>query len=105
MKMQDAHEYALDFKTQHIPPWLYALYEHWMNLYQEPFKGITTDGMALFLFGNLGNYDKIMQSPRRLILKTGEKKKKKKVTFVLDSLLFKMKEFPLRKSSVQLSTC
>ena len=60
MRMQDAHEYALDFKTQHIPPWLYALYEHWMNLYQEPFKGITTDGMALFLFGNLGNYDKIM---------------------------------------------
>ncbi|KAL1970392.1 hypothetical protein VTN77DRAFT_5552 [Rasamsonia byssochlamydoides] len=44
MKNQDAHEYAHDFKTKHVPPWLYALYEHWRDLYEEPFQGITTDG-------------------------------------------------------------
>ncbi|CRG86182.1 hypothetical protein PISL3812_03185 [Talaromyces islandicus] len=44
MKTQDAHEYAHAFKTKHIPPWLYALYEHWRDLYEEPFQGITTDG-------------------------------------------------------------
>lgn len=47
MKNQDAHEYARDFKTKRVPPWLYALYEHWRDLYEEPFQGITTDGMFL----------------------------------------------------------
>lgn len=46
MKTQDAHEYAHAFKTKHIPPWLYALYEHWRDLYEEPFQGITTDGTS-----------------------------------------------------------
>lgn len=45
MKTQDAHEYAHAFKTKHIPPWLYALFEHWRDLYEEPYQGISTDGM------------------------------------------------------------
>ncbi|KAJ6040655.1 uncharacterized protein N7446_004030 [Penicillium canescens] len=44
MCQQDAHEYAHDFKTGHQPPWLHALYMHWLELLQEPFKGVTTDG-------------------------------------------------------------
>lgn len=44
MCTQDAHEYAHDFKTLKQPPWLHALYMHWLELLQEPFKGVTTDG-------------------------------------------------------------
>ncbi|PYH72848.1 DUF3500 domain-containing protein [Aspergillus vadensis CBS 113365] len=44
MRTQDAHEYAHDFKTLKNPPWLHALYMHWVDLLQEPFKGVTTDG-------------------------------------------------------------
>lgn len=44
MRTQDAHEYANAFKTGRQPPWLHALYMHWQELLQEPFKGITTDG-------------------------------------------------------------
>ncbi|KAE8398854.1 hypothetical protein BDV37DRAFT_20523 [Aspergillus pseudonomiae] len=44
MRTQDAHEYAHNFKTLHNPPWLHALYTHWLDLLQEPFKGVTTDG-------------------------------------------------------------
>ncbi|KAL4787695.1 hypothetical protein BJX76DRAFT_345381 [Aspergillus varians] len=44
MRTQDAHEYAEAFKTNRTPPWLHALYMHWLDLSQEPFKGITTDG-------------------------------------------------------------
>lgn len=45
MRNQDAHEYAHDFKTLRQPPWLHALYMHWLELLQEPFKGVTADGM------------------------------------------------------------
>ena len=44
MCTQNAHEYAHDFKTKKQPPWLHALYMHWLDLLQEPFKGVTTDG-------------------------------------------------------------
>lgn len=40
----DAHEYAAEFKSGGQPPWLYALYEHWLELFKEPFRGITNDG-------------------------------------------------------------
>ncbi|KAL2821135.1 hypothetical protein BJX63DRAFT_379455 [Aspergillus granulosus] len=44
MRTQDAHEYAEAFKTSRNPPWLHALYMHWRELLQEPFKGVTFDG-------------------------------------------------------------
>lgn len=45
MQKQDAHEYAEAFKTRHQPPWLHALYLHWLDLYhKEPYHGITNDG-------------------------------------------------------------
>jgi hypothetical protein len=45
MQQQDAHVYAEAFKTGGVPPWLHALYLHWLELLKEPFKGITSDGM------------------------------------------------------------
>lgn len=45
MSAQDAHEYVNDFKTKGHPPWLYNLYLHWQELQQEPYKGVTTDGI------------------------------------------------------------
>lgn len=44
-KQQNAYEYADDFKKNHVPPWLYNLTETWKELLQEPFKGVTTNGM------------------------------------------------------------
>jgi hypothetical protein len=46
MKEQDAYVYADAFKKGGIPPWLHALYMHWLELLKEPFKGVTTDGKA-----------------------------------------------------------
>lgn len=48
MQTQDAHEYAKAFKGSGVPPWLHGLYLHWRKLHQEPFKGITNDGVNLF---------------------------------------------------------
>jgi hypothetical protein len=41
---QDAQEYVDAFLTGQHPPWLYNLYMHWRDLYQEPYKGVTNDG-------------------------------------------------------------
>ncbi|KAK0388746.1 hypothetical protein NLU13_4989 [Sarocladium strictum] len=46
LQKQDAHEYAEEFKKKGQPPWLHALYLKWLDLYKEPFKGITTDGVV-----------------------------------------------------------
>lgn len=47
MQQQDAHAYAKAFKDGGQPPWLHALYMHWLDLLKEPFKGVTNDGMSL----------------------------------------------------------
>ena len=44
MQQQDAHQYATCFKQSKDPPWLHALWEHWVKLSQQPFIGITSDG-------------------------------------------------------------
>lgn len=44
MKEQDAYAYGRAFKTSGHPAWLYGLYQHWCKLYEESFKGITSDG-------------------------------------------------------------
>ncbi|VBB72689.1 Putative protein of unknown function [Podospora comata] len=44
MQKQDAHEYAKAFIEGGNPPWLHGLYLHWLKLYKEPFKGVTSDG-------------------------------------------------------------
>ena len=47
MQTQDAHEYAAAFKETGAPPWLHGLYLHWRDLFQEPFKGVTSDGQSV----------------------------------------------------------
>lgn len=44
MQKQDVYEYAKAFKENKQPPWLHALYCHWLKLFNEPFKGVTNDG-------------------------------------------------------------
>lgn len=46
MQKQNAHEYAHDFKELKVPPWLHGLYQHWLKLYEEPFKGVTSNGVV-----------------------------------------------------------
>ncbi|KAJ9613221.1 hypothetical protein H2200_003163 [Cladophialophora chaetospira] len=46
MAKQDAHVYANAFKESGAPPWIHALYMHWLELLKEPFKGVTNDGMV-----------------------------------------------------------
>lgn len=47
MQQQDAHQYAETFMENKRPPWLHALWQHWRDLWTEPFKGITSDGNVL----------------------------------------------------------
>lgn len=44
MQQLDAHQYVEDFLKNKHPPWLYELYLHWRQLYEEPFRGVTVDG-------------------------------------------------------------
>jgi hypothetical protein len=46
MAQQDAHVYADAFKKSLMPPWIGALYMHWLDLLKEPFKGVTSDGVV-----------------------------------------------------------
>ncbi|EXJ54899.1 uncharacterized protein A1O5_12965 [Cladophialophora psammophila CBS 110553] len=40
MAKQNAHEYAEDLKRSGQPPWIFALYQLWLELAKEPFKGV-----------------------------------------------------------------
>ncbi|KAJ1327413.1 DUF3500 domain-containing protein [Microdochium nivale] len=42
----DAHTHAAELLERRRPPWLHGLYEHWMRLLQEPFRGVTSDGVV-----------------------------------------------------------
>lgn len=46
MKTQTPHEYARAFIEGGQPPWLHGLYLHWRKLLQEPYKGVTNDGVV-----------------------------------------------------------
>ncbi|KAH7027253.1 uncharacterized protein B0I36DRAFT_364485 [Microdochium trichocladiopsis] len=42
----DAHSHARELLEHRRPPWLHGLYEHWMQLLREPFRGVTSDGVV-----------------------------------------------------------
>ncbi|CAK7229024.1 hypothetical protein SCUCBS95973_007077 [Sporothrix curviconia] len=44
MKTQDARTYAKAFMEGGQPPWIHGLWKHWLELFKEPFKGVTSDG-------------------------------------------------------------
>lgn len=41
---QNVYEYADFFRDNRAPPWLFDLTQAWAKLYEEPFKGVTSDG-------------------------------------------------------------
>jgi hypothetical protein len=45
-KTQDPYEYARWLQENQSPPWICELTELWKKLYEEPFKGVTTDGKS-----------------------------------------------------------
>jgi hypothetical protein len=45
-KQQSPYEYSEAFQKNHVPPWLYKLTEAWTKLLEEPFKGVTSDGLC-----------------------------------------------------------
>jgi hypothetical protein len=40
----DAYSHAAELIEHQRPPWLYGLYQHWLKLLEEPFRGVTNDG-------------------------------------------------------------
>jgi len=44
-KTQSPYEYSEALRINRQPPWLYNLTETWKRLLEEPYKGVTSDGM------------------------------------------------------------
>ncbi|KAI2613673.1 uncharacterized protein GGS25DRAFT_468401 [Hypoxylon fragiforme] len=42
----DAKGHSRELLEHHRPPWLYGLYVHWRKLFEEPFRGVTSDGIV-----------------------------------------------------------
>lgn len=88
MQKQDAHKYAQDFKELKVPPWLHGLYEHWLKLYQEPFKGVTNDGHVRNNLFHLQDecvpVDQIARAAEK-VLEQSDPEQRKRLTYHLDS--------------------
>ncbi|CAI6334761.1 unnamed protein product [Periconia digitata] len=78
---QDLYEYAQFFKDNHAPPWLFDLTQAWEKLYQESFKGVTTDGTVkegLFARRDEGlDIESITQKAEKLLSLLDEQQKQK----------------------------
>jgi hypothetical protein len=78
---QDVYEYAKFFQDNHAPPWLFDLTQAWAKLYDEPFKGVTTDGNVregLFNAQDEGlDIGKIVAAAEALMGKLDNEQKKK----------------------------
>lgn len=78
---QDVYEYAKFFRDNHAPPWLFDLTQAWAKLYEEPFKGVTTDGNildGLFRVQDEGlNIQSIVSAADEMLEKLDDEQKKK----------------------------
>ncbi|PSN74915.1 hypothetical protein BS50DRAFT_615702 [Corynespora cassiicola Philippines] len=78
---QNIYEYADFFRDNHAPPWLFDLTQAWAKLYEEPFKGVTSDGSVkerLFEIRDEGlEINKVVQAAEGLLGALGEEEKKK----------------------------
>jgi len=54
-ELQRVRPWLQDIETAALC-WLYALYMHWLRLYQEPFKGVTVDGRQRTIFNEMPAY-------------------------------------------------
>ncbi|KAI1176180.1 hypothetical protein F4777DRAFT_547385 [Nemania sp. FL0916] len=46
LAQNDARGHARELTEKQAPPWLHGLYKHWQKLLQEPFIGVTNDGVV-----------------------------------------------------------
>jgi hypothetical protein len=78
---QDVYEYANFFKDNHAPPWLFDLTQAWAKLYEEPFKGVTSDGIVrdgLFDVRDEGvDIEGLVEKTEELLGELDEEQKKK----------------------------
>jgi hypothetical protein len=78
---QDVYEYAKFFRDNHAPPWLFELTQAWTKLYEEPFKGVTSDGTVkegLFKPQDEGvNTENVVGAAEDLLAKLDDKQRKK----------------------------
>ncbi|KAF2751577.1 hypothetical protein M011DRAFT_119294 [Sporormia fimetaria CBS 119925] len=78
---QDVYEYAKFFQDNHAPPWLYDLTQAWAKLYEEPYKGVTTDGNVrddLFQVQDEQlNIQAVVQTAEALLRKLDDKQRRK----------------------------
>lgn len=47
LAQNDAYGHAKELIDKQAPPWLHGLYLHWRKLLQEPFKGVTNNGVFM----------------------------------------------------------
>lgn len=88
MQRQNAHQYAHDFKDLKVPPWLHGLYEHWLKLYEEPFKGVTSDGIVrddLFRLQDEGLLIDRVTDAAEAVLGSSTSEQKDRLLYHLDS--------------------
>ncbi|TVY86998.1 hypothetical protein LAWI1_G006529 [Lachnellula willkommii] len=60
-KDQDAYQYAEIFQKTQFPPWIYGLTKAWEKLLEEPYKGVTTDGLETLFPSTYLNQKLIMR--------------------------------------------
>ena len=82
-KEQSPYEYSEAFQKNHVPPWLYNLTEAWKKLLEEPYKGVTADGLCA-----------VLRTKKQLADRRQGK------SFLMSSKL-KIKTFQLRRSQEQ----
>jgi hypothetical protein len=77
---QNLYEYADFFTDNHAPPWLFELTQAWAKLYDEPFKGVTSDGILreeLFKAQDEGiDIEKVVKSAEKLLGELSQEEKK-----------------------------
>jgi hypothetical protein len=88
MRSQDAHQYAASFKSKRNPPWLHGLWQYWLDLWQEPFRGITVDGSVQPELFQLHHEDVDIEnivSAASALLESLEQSQRESISFHLDS--------------------
>ncbi|EOA84309.1 uncharacterized protein SETTUDRAFT_155582 [Exserohilum turcica Et28A] len=88
LQQQDAHEYAEAFKRDAQPPWLHALWKHWRQLFEEPFRGITNDGSvrtSLFELKDEGVPVAEITNVAQSLLSLLDESQKEKIAYHIDS--------------------
>ncbi|CAK7235292.1 hypothetical protein SBRCBS47491_009243 [Sporothrix bragantina] len=83
MKTQDAHEYAKAFMEGGQPPWIHGLWKHWLELFKEPFKGVTSNGKVrdgLFQLEDEGvAIEKVVEAANAVVSLLSDAQKKKTI--------------------------